>query len=279
MTSEQEWAGPMGRLWAELNTSTDRQLSEVADIAVAALAPAPGERILDLGCGGGATSLRLADAVGETGRVLGVDISADLLGIARARSAARPWLSFAEGDAAVHPFEPGAFDGLFSRMGCMFFADPAAAFANIRKALRPDARIVLAAFADPADNAWATLPIEAAASVLDPAPPEPGVPGPFAWSDPAIFRAALSAAGFRDITHAAEDVRFALGVGEDPDPVTRAIGAITQIGVVARRLRAHPDPDTARAAVEPLLRSALAAHVEGDWVRLSARFWLIQARA
>ncbi|GMG81899.1 methyltransferase domain-containing protein [Paralimibaculum aggregatum] len=277
MADMNDWEGRLGRAWAELNAATDRQLAEVAEILAARLEPHPGERVLDLGCGAGTTSAGLAAAVAPGGMVTGLDISPDLLALARQRHAGVPGLAFVEADAARHAFPPAGFDALHSRMGCMFFDDPAAAFANIRTGLIPGARIAMAAFADPADNPWATVPIEAAAPLLEPTPPAPGVPGPFAWSDPAVFQAALAAAGFREIAHEPREVRFAIGVDGPGSPVDRAIALMTRIGVLARRLAVAPEGTEAR--LRPLLEAALAPHVDGDWVRLPARFWLITARA
>ena len=136
------WNDAAGQTWAEMQEALDRQLAPLGRAAMAALAPTPGERLLDIGCGAGQTTLELAAAVAPGGEVLGLDISRPLLEVARARPAV-PGVRFLEGDAQTHAFEPAGFDGAFSRFGVMFFADPPAAFANIRRALKPGGRAAI----------------------------------------------------------------------------------------------------------------------------------------
>jgi len=191
-----EWAGQMGREWARRVEALDRQLAPAGAAGLAALAPQPGERILDLGCGAGATTARIGKAVGPRGAVTGIDLSPDMLAVARARPG-NEGAVFIEGDAERWSFNAGAFDAVFSRFGCMFFADPPAAYANIRRALKPGGRMVLTVWRDLAANPWAALPATVGAEVLGPVdPPVPGALGPFAWADPAIFRPILEGAGF-----------------------------------------------------------------------------------
>jgi len=273
-----EWPGDMGRIWACHHAATDRQLAEVGAALIDHLAPRRGERLIELGCGAGSFALSLAEAVGPTGRVTGIDISPDLVAVARARTAEMPGVEILEADAAHHPLTPGAHDALVSRHGCMFFEDPAAAFANLRRGLVPGGRVALSAFAPLADNPWATVPAEAADPVLGPAdPPVPGVPGPFAWAEPRVFETALADAGFRDIAHETRAVGFTLALGDDPDPVERAVEMVLTIGPVARRARLAGDGAADR--LRPVLRAALAPYLADGAVRLPARIRLISARA
>jgi hypothetical protein len=160
----------------------------------------------------------------------------------------------------------------------MFFDDPVAAFANLRRGLRPGARVAMSAFGPLAQNPWATVPAAAVARALGPAAPAPADgPGPFAWAEPETFRAVLAAAGFREIAWDGRDVSFALGAGDDPDPVARACAMALRIGVVARRLSAEDAPARARAVAA--LSEAFAPHVRDGWVRLPARIWLVAAVA
>lgn len=276
MTGQPTWQGDMGRNWARLREATDRQLAAVWDSLGPVLRPQPGERILDLGCGAGTTTLAVGEAVGPNGHATGVDISPDLIGEARRRAATIPNVDFLLADAETHPFAPDSFDALVSRHGCMFFADTAAAFANIRRGLRGGGRIALSAFGAPSDNPWATVPMQAVSRVLGPVPPElPGSPGPFAWADPQVFQTALAAAGFRDVTAEARTLSFVIGSGDDPDPLTRATAMVLGIGLAARRvMEAGGD---AAARVTPALRDALAPHVTDGWVRLPARIWIVTA--
>jgi len=278
MASDPKWEGDMGRNWARMREATDRQLAEVGEAGLDLLKAKPGERVLDLGCGGGTTTLAIAGAVGPTGRVTAIDISPDLVAHASQRLEALPQATVIEADAASHPFEPASHDALFSRHGCMFFTDALAAFKNIRDALRPDARVVMSAFTSLAENAWATVPLQAVESVLGPAPEvsQPR-PGPFAWAQPSVFERVLRGAGFRSIAWERRSVTFTLGAGDDPDPIERACSMVLNIGMVARRVMA--EGEGARDRVRPALRQAFGPHVQDGWVRLPAQIWLVTAAA
>src|SRR5882672_277826 len=123
------WNGPAGRRWMERQDTQDILLAPISALALDRAQVGKGERVLDIGCGCGATSIELAQRVGPTGYVLGMDISAPMLGRARERAPADLPLEFVLADATVHSFEPGRGDLLFSRFGVMFFADPAVSFA------------------------------------------------------------------------------------------------------------------------------------------------------
>jgi hypothetical protein len=197
---------------------------------------------------------------------------------ARQRANLLPQATIIEADAAEHAFEPAAHDALFSRHGCMFFTDASAAFANIRRGLRPDARVAMSAFAPLAENPWATVPLAAAEKVLGPAPAEAQAPpGPFAWADPSVFKTALDDAGFGAVAWEGRTVEFTIGAGDLPDPVERACSMVLSIGMVARRIMV--EGDDAERRVRPALEAALAPHVRDGWVRLPARIWLVTARA
>jgi SAM-dependent methyltransferase len=272
-----QWAGDMGKEWARRADALDRQLAPAGAAGLEALAPQPGECILDLGCGGGATSAMISRDVGPDGRVTGVDVSPDLLAVARARPG-NETADFIEGDAQVWPFEEGAYDALFSRFGCMFFADPPSAYANLRKALRPGARVVLVVWRDPALNPWAALPARIGAEVLGPAEPAaPGTPGPFAWGDPEIFQPILQGAGFADLAWREVSLSLQVGLAGEDDPVTRAVRMLLRIGPMARRLRGLPDET--RQTVAERLSPALEPYVSDGWVRLPGSIWVITATA
>ena len=196
------WNADAGETWAALQKQMDAQLEPHGLRAMEALAPAAGERIVDVGCGSGQTSLALGQAVGRSGAVMGLDISRPLLDLARRRAAesGAANVSFGEADVQTYAFAPATFDAVFSRFGVMFFADPPAAFANIRRALKPGGRLAFVCWRTPAENIFMTLPYTAAAAQFPPAPPPtPGAPGPFAFADPDRVRHILSSAGFRDI--------------------------------------------------------------------------------
>ena len=133
-----DWSGRSGEIWRDNQARLDRMLAPCGTAAITAAAPAVGERVLDIGCGSGASSLELAMHVGPSGRVLGLDISEPLL--SRARERVREHVSpdvpitFQLGDASRDPLPEGSFDLLFSRFGVMFFTDPIAAFSHAPRA-------------------------------------------------------------------------------------------------------------------------------------------------
>jgi len=277
MTEAECWAGAMGREWARHAEALDRQLAPVSALGLAALDARPGERILDLGCGAGATTAALCAAVGPKGAVTGADISADQIAAARLRPGCES-AQFIAGDAQKWPFEARAFDALFSRFGGMFFGDPVAAYTNLRGALKPGARAVLTVWRALKLNPWAAVPAQVAAELLGPVPPPaPGTPGPFAWAEPDFFRPILEAAGFADISWSEAPVTLQVGESGGATAVERASAMLLRIGPLARRLREQPPETRARAAER--LAPALEPYVSDGWVRMPGTIWLVRARA
>ncbi|WP_304178170.1 class I SAM-dependent methyltransferase [Phenylobacterium aquaticum] len=266
------WNEGAGPTWAALQVQLDRQIGPLGRAAALALGPKPGERILDIGCGCGESSLELARAVGPTGEVTGLDISRPMLEIARARAAeaSLTQASFVEADAQAHPFAVGQADAVYSRFGVMFFADPTAAFANIRKGLKPGGRLAFVCWRAMAQNPIMTLPLASAAHLLPPtAPPEPGAPGPFAFADQARTSGILGAAGFTDIVFTPHNQK--IGSGD----LETTLGLSLRIGPLGGMLREHPDK---REAVIDAVRAALRPHEGPDGVLLDSATWIVTAR-
>ena len=191
------WNEQAGPTWVRNQERLDAQIQPWGELALNALAAAPGEAVLDVGCGCGATSLALAAQVGPEGRVVGLDLSGPMLARARERAAAegRANVSFLQADAQTHAFAP-EFDALFSRFGVMFFDDPPAAFANLAGALRPGGRLSFACWQGREQNGWVSIPMAALIGEVElPPPPAPDAPGPFALGDPDRLRALLEGAG------------------------------------------------------------------------------------
>lgn len=265
------WNQQAGPTWAEQQAPLDRQLEPLGRKAMAALALRSGERVLDVGCGAGATTLDLAAAVAPGGEALGVDISRPLLEVARRRSEGVPGVRFAEGDAQAHPFPEGGFDAVFSRFGVMFFGDPPAAFANLRRALRPGGRLAFICWRAPTENPFMMLPMQAASTIVaPPPPPEPGAPGPFAFADPDRVRGILDAAGFADIALTPHDQKIGCG------SLDTTLAVALKVGPLGGLLREHPDR---REVVIDAVRQALAAHEGPDGVKLDSATWIVTARA
>lgn len=265
------WNQQAGPTWAEQQAPLDRQLEPLGRKVMAALALQPGERVLDVGCGAGATTLDLAAVVAPGGEAVGIDISRPLLEVARRRSQGAAGPSFIEGDAQAYPFDGGRFDAVFSRFGVMFFADPKAAFGNLRRALRPGGRLAFICWRPPAENPFMMLPMQAAlAHVEAPPPPEPGAPGPFAFADPDRVRAILGAAGFADIAITPNDQK--IGSGDLGTTLALAL----KVGPLGGLLRENPDK---REVVIEAVRAALAAHEGPDGVKLDSAAWIVTARS
>lgn len=265
------WNAQAGPTWAEQQAPLDRQLQPLGRRVMEALALQPGERVLDVGCGAGATTLELATAVGPNGEVVGIDISRPLLDVARRRTAGASGVRFLEGDAQTYPFESGSFDAVFSRFGVMFFADPTAAFASLRRALRPGGRIGFVCWRAMVENPIIALPMQAASGHLTPPPPpEPGAPGPFAFADPDRVRTILNAAGLEDVVLTAHDQK--IGSGD----LATALALALKVGPLGGLLRENPDR---RDVVVDAVREALAAHEGPEGVKLDSATWIVTARA
>ena len=271
------WNDRAAVTWTTFQERLDTLFEPLTALALDAAAPAPGERIIDIGCGCGATVLALAGRVGPTGQVLGLDISEPMAARARERigDAGLANAQVVVSDAAVHAFPPASADLLFSRFGVMFFADPTAAFANLRGAIRPGGRLLCAAWRPLAENPWFTVPMQAARALLPPQPPaDPDAPGPFAFANPDRTSGIFRDAGWRDVALTRQDVpmRFA-AAGE----IDRATEFATRVGALARML-AEVDP-----ALRPRIRSAVAdalrAYDSPAGISLSGSIWLISARA
>jgi SAM-dependent methyltransferase len=257
--------------WAEVRQPLERQLAPLGLRALEALAPRPGEHVLDIGCGGGETALALARAVAPEGTVVGIDLSAAVLVFARRAAQDFGRVRFVHADAQTFPFEPSSFDAAFSRFGVMFFADPNAAFINIRRSLRPGGRLAFVCWRALEENPLDLLPLTAASAHLPPQPAhDPHAPGPFAFADPDRVRGILDAAGFEQISITAHDEKVGSGDLETMLAVCSRVGALGKI------LRENPE---LRAAALPAVRSALAAHDGPDGVMLNAATWIVTARA
>jgi SAM-dependent methyltransferase len=266
------WNEKAGRDWTQLQERMDRNLSRVHTAIMDFAAPKPGQAVLDIGCGTGTTSLALADAVGSTGRVFGVDISQPMLALAKSRAAGRDSLVFEMADASVQAFAP-EYDLLFSRFGVMFFDDPITAFANLHRALKPGGRLAFVCWRTPAENPWASAPLAAARPFLpDMTPPDPNAPGPFAFSDPQRMLSILTDVGFHDVETKKYD--GVMPMGRDLDVIAEQT---LQIGPLSRAMGAA-DPAT-RVKIVEAARAALAKFAAPDGeIAPPVACWLVSAR-
>jgi SAM-dependent methyltransferase len=254
---------------------TDLVLEPVARTTLARAAVRPGERVVDVGCGCGGTTLALADAVAPDGEVLAADVSRPMLERAGERLAGRAGVSFICADAARHAFAPGWADLLFSRFGVMFFGDPTAAFANMRRGMRSGGRVVFSCWRKPAENPWMMVPLHAAYEHVPPLPkPGPEDPGPYSFADPERVARILAGAGFTDAALEPVDLLLDLASGGG---LNAAVDYTLDIGATSRALDGVSSE--IRAAAAGSIRQALAPHVEGGRVPLAGAIWIVSAMA
>ncbi|MFN3523151.1 MAG: class I SAM-dependent methyltransferase [Phenylobacterium sp.] len=269
------WNAQAGQTWAAMQDKLDRQIEPLGLAAMAALDPSPGERILDIGCGCGQTTLELAERVGETGSVLAADISAPMLEIARRRAAeagVSERVTFLEADAQTHPFPARKLDAAFSRFGVMFFEDPRAAFHNIASALVPGGRLAFVCWRSLQENPWMTTPFTAALPLIPSPPPppaDPHAPGPFAFADADRLRTILMGAGFGDIDIAPHDQQIG---GND---LETSVGLSLRVGPLGAVLREQPH---LKDSVTDAVRQALKPFVTDRGVMQPSATWIVSAR-
>ena len=269
------WNGPPGESWVANQAALDALQGGVSALLLAEAAPGPGDRVLDIGCGAGETTLAVARAVGPRGTVTGVDISEPLLARARRRAEAAEAGNavFLHADAALHRFEPESADLVVSRFGLMFFADPVAAFRNLAPALAPGGRLVFVAWAAADRNPWFSLPLAAAVERLGPAAPsDPDAPGPMAFRDIGRVTRILAEAGFARAEGAVRTVDLHL-----PGGLEAAADLALRIGPATRHIRDKGGSEDDVRAIADGVRARLAPFVTGDGIRVPATVNLYRA--
>ena len=267
------WNASAGQRWTDHQEHQDQVLGPVSDRLIAVAAPKPGDHVIDVGCGCGATTIDFAARVSPDGEVLGLDISEPMLARARERAPQNLPIRFERADATVYDFEPGGADLVASRFGVMFFADPARSFANLRRSLKPGGRLVFACWREPKQNPWLILPLREAGKHAPPLPEtNPEDPGPFAFANEARVGKILSDAGFADIVLEPHHLELDIAAGHGLDTAVRA--AMT-IGPTSRMLDGQSE--AVRAAATADIRKALAAQARGDAVPLGAAIWIVTA--
>lgn len=273
----EDWEGEMGERWL---ASLDRFEGMIAPIGAALLERAafqPGERVIDLGCGGGATTLAIAQTVDPQGAALGLDVARMLVKRAQERAAlAASRARFVCADAATATLDEEPFDRLFSRFGSMFFDAPAPAFANLKAMLKPGARMDLAVWAHPRDNLWMMEVMGVVRRHVEIPPAVPRAPGPFAFEDLTYLAEVLSGAGFTGMEASAfEGLQPVGGPGASPQEATDFV----LTSMAAGRMLAEQD-DAVRDAAQADLTAMFARHYRpGEGVMLACKAWLVSANA
>lgn len=265
------WNGAASQGWVAGQESLDRSLSAVTDVLIEKAAIQPGERVLDIGCGTGQTSLIAAEKTGPDGAVLGADISAPMLERARDRAAAEGLgnVAFRVADAQTDALLDQT-DVVISRFGVMFFEDPAAAFANIRNYMAPQGRLCFACWQSPKVNGWVRLPVSIARKYVEPeGPRDPHAPGPFAFADDQRVGSILEQAGWKDV--AISPVGFGMPFGQSVDEASRLL---MERGPVKAMTADLPEETVEK------IRAEIAASLEPNesGIALDAAIWIVQAQ-
>lgn len=272
----EDWAGETGQRWLAQLDRFEGMLQPVGDALLARAGYQPGERVLDLGCGGGATTRRIARAVGPGGFVVGLDISPDLVREAAQRAADEglAQVEFECADAAAAAWHTPLYDRLHSRFGSMFFADPAAAFRHIASGLRAGGRADLAVWAPARDNPWAGGPMGILRQHVELPAPVPHAPGPFAFDDPDYFAGILRGAGFTDLDFQLwQGVQCVGGPGLDAAGAAQFLAGNMAFGDELRKT----SPAVQQVVLEEL-RALFRAHQTPRGVEMPAAVWLVSAR-
>ena len=260
------WNGAMGDGWVAVEAYIDRIMAPMTDAALSRLAPQAGERIIDVGCGCGGTSRAIA-ATGA--QVWGVDIADKMITRARVKAEGLDNLTFSVADAAHQPLTAD-HNAVFSRYGVMFFADPVAAFRNLRTGLVPGGRLVFLCWQSPPLNPWVATGIDALAPYMDGPPPDPNAPGGFSMADPDRTAGVLRDAGFTSVN--VEPLVVQLELGDGVDDIMMFQETVGPLSNVMAQL-----DEAGRAEAKRSVRSAYAAQLRDEALTLEAATWLVTA--
>ena len=263
-----------GPTWVGLQMRLDRAFAPLTAALLERAAPEPGESVLDVGCGCGTALLAIARRLVPHGDVIGVDVSKPMIATAEHRAGLHDVTNarFLLADASTHDFDPGAFDLVFSQFGVMFFADPAKAFGNLRRSMRPKARLQFMCWRGPADNEQFSVQIAIAKALFAPfSTPDPAAPGPMALADPDRIRDILAKADFSGVEVDPFDASLPFGSRAD------ATDTLMRIGVLGRLLAEHDG--AFRGPTATALDAALRAYETSEEIALRAGVWLVRGRA
>lgn len=270
------WNEVSGPKWIRFQGLIDRQIGPLGRMAMDRAAIRLGERILDVGCGCGDTTLELARRTGPSGSAVGIDLSAPMLERASesARAAGVTNVAFWNTDAQVHEFTRADFDVVYSRFGVMFFFEPVRAFANLRRAVRPGGRVAFVCWQALERNPWMAVPMAAAAEeIVFPPRSGPEAPGPFSFGDPERVKRILDKAGFTDIAVEGAEALLVVGGAGTLEEAANFLIEMGPTGVALRRA----DP-SARPRVAAAVKRAVAPFHAPGGLRMGSAVWLVNAR-
>lgn len=264
-----DWVA-MSAPWLKHESALEAAHKVVLDELIERAKLQPGESVLDIGCGSGSSTMRALDAVGETGKVIAVEIAPPLADRAAARLSGP--VQIKTGDAQTYAFAPQSVDVAISLFGSMFFADTVAAFKNIRTVMRPGGRMVLAAWSVPPQNPWFSLGRQVATERLGPgAPPVPNAPGPFAFADADRVLGLLGAAGWQASVQTVDMHLMPRGSAQDIAELQMIIGAASN--VMAEKEGNAED----RASIKSTLASRFQDMIKGGQVHVPAQIHFFTA--
>lgn len=269
------WNSEQGQNWVTFQNDLDRLLGSVTEQLIAAVKPEPGIKIVDLGCGAGASTFEFAGLIAPGGKIHGIDISQPLVDRARQRQKElmADNVSFAIADAQEQKLGSGDYDVGVSRFGLMFFSDPEKAFSNIAKSIRRGGRLVFAAWAGPEYNPWFAVPQLAAIEHLGPAEPsDPDAPGPLAFRDADRVVGILKSAGLTDCQSAQTAIDLHHPGGLEP-----VLQIAPHVGPVARILRAKNGTPDDLAAILDSIAKRFDNFLSDDGIRIPAEIHIFSA--
>lgn len=274
----EDWAGAMGARWLANLTGFENTIAPAGEALLAHAAYQPGERVVDIGFGGGATSLAIAQAVAPDGEVVGIDISPDLAAATTRRAAAAGITNarFICADAATVSVPDAPFDRLCSRFGSMFFSEPVPAFANLRGLLKPGGRLDLAVWGPPLQNPWMLEGMAVARRHVEMPAPVPRAPGPFAFEERDYMEETLIAAGFSNVSIVA--AKGELPVGGPGATAEQAQAFVRHALAFGQALLDYP-PEVQEAAAAELTALYARHYRPGEGVMMGYAVWLVSANA
>jgi ubiquinone/menaquinone biosynthesis C-methylase UbiE len=274
----EDWAGEMGAKWLANLARFEGMIAPIGEALLKQADCKPGERVLDIGCGGGGTTIAIAQAVGPSGEVLGIDISPDLTTAStqRANEASVSNIRFICADASTVQLPDAPFDRLFSRFGSMFFPEPHQAFANLHSLLRPGARIDLAVWGPPRDNLWMVEMMGVVRRYVDIPPAIPRTPGPFAFEDLDYLNEILASSGFSEAKVMPYNGLQPIG-GVNAAPHD-AVAFVLSSMAVGRALE-EQGADVRAAAEADLVELFQSHYVAEQGVMMQGKAWLVSATA
>ncbi len=274
----EDWAGEMGLKWLASLSLFEEMIAPIGEALLVRADYQDGETVIDLGCGGGATTLAIGSAVAPSGKVMGLDISPDLVAAAQGRAAksGASNIEFTCADAATVQLPDAPYDRLFSRFGSMFFEDPVRAFTNLHGLVRKGGRIDVAVWGPPRDNLWMMEMMGVVRNHVEIPPAVPRAPGPFAFEDLEYLGGILDGSGFSDVDIVAyEALQPVGGIGATPEQAVAFAFASLAVG------RALNDKGDAviDAASQELADLFARYHVPGKGVMMKGKVWLVSAIA